>query len=43
MRGKENVTTEYTLLAIAFDLNKLHNRIQSGRIGQALFPLPESA
>ena len=43
MRGKENVATEYTLLAIAFDLNKLHNRIQSGRIGQALFSLPESA
>ena len=43
MRGKENVATEYTLLAIAFNLNKLHNRIQSGRIGQALFPLPESA
>ena len=43
MRGKENVATEYTLLAIAFDLNKLHNRIQSKRIGQSLFPLPESA
>ena len=43
MRGKENVATEYTLLAIAFDLNKLHNRIQSGRIGQALFPLSGSA
>ena len=43
MRGKENVATEYTLLAIAFDLNKLHYRIQSKRIGQSLFPLPESA
>ena len=43
MRGKENVATEYTLLAIAFDLNKLHNRIQSGRIGQALYPLSGSA
>ena len=43
MRGTENVRTEYLLLAIAFDLNKLHNRMQSGRIGQALFPLPESA
>ena len=43
MRGKENVATEYTLLAIAFDLNKLHNRIQSKRVGQALFPLSESA
>ena len=43
MRGTENVRTEYLLLAIAFDLNKLHNRIQSGRIGQPLYPLPESA
>ena len=43
MRGKENVATEYTLLAIAFDLNKLHYRIQGKRIGQSLFPLPESA
>ena len=43
MRGKENVATEYTLLAIAFDLNKLHYRIQSNRIGQSLFSLPESA
>ena len=42
-RGKENVRTEYLLLAIAFDLNKLHHRIQENRIGQALFPLPESA
>ena len=42
-RGKENVLTEYMLLAIAFDLNKLHNRIQNGRIGQALFPIQESA
>ena len=43
MRGRENVATEYTLLAIAFDLNKLHYRIQNRRVGQSLFPLPESA
>jgi transposase len=43
MRGAENVRTEYLILAIAFDLNKLHYRIQSNRIGLSLFPLPESA
>lgn len=43
MRGTENVRTEYLILAIAFNLNKLHYRIQSNRIGLSLFPLPESA
>ena len=43
MRGAENVRTEYLILAIAFDLNKLHYRIQSNRIGLSLLPLPESA
>ena len=43
MRGSENVRTEYLILAIAFDLNKLHYRIQNNRLGQSLFPLPESA
>jgi hypothetical protein len=43
MRGAENVRTEYLILAIAFDLNKLHYRIQNNRLGQSLFPLPESA
>ena len=43
MRGAENVRTEYLILAIAFDLNKLHYRIQNNRIGQSLFPLTESA
>ncbi|MCR4775435.1 MAG: transposase, partial [Saccharofermentans sp.] len=43
MRGAENVRTEYLVLAIAFDLNKLHYRIQNNRLGQSLFPLPESA
>ena len=28
-RGKENVRTEYLLLAMAFNLNKLHYRIRS--------------
>ena len=43
MRGRENVRTEYLLLAMAFDLNKLHFRIQGNRLGQALFPLQETA
>lgn len=42
-RGKENVATEYMLLAFAFDLNKLHYRIQSHRIGQSLFPVKDTA
>ena len=42
-RGKENVRTEYLLLAMAFNLNKLHYRIQGHRLGQSLFPKPESA
>ena len=42
-RGKNNVRTEYLLLAIAFDLNKLHYRIQGQRIGQHLFDISESA
>ena len=36
-RGTENVTTEYILLAFGFNINKLHNRIQDGRLGQSLF------
>ena len=42
-RGKENVRTEYLLLAIAFNLNKLHYRIQNNRIGQALHSVSHSA
>lgn len=38
-RGQVNVTTEYMLLALGFNINKLHNRIQSGRIGKPLFEL----
>ncbi len=43
MWGRENVRTEYLLPAMAFNLNKLHFRIQGGRLGQALFPIEESA
>ena len=27
-RGKKNVKVEFTLLALAYNLNKLHNKIQ---------------
>lgn len=36
MRGQVNVQTELLLLAIAFNLNKLHSKIQSGRCGKHL-------
>ena len=36
-RGMHNVRTEYLILAIAFNINKLHNRIQEGRLGLKLF------
>ena len=38
-RGKENVTAQSILLAIGYNMKKLHHKIQSGRIGQHLFPL----
>ena len=31
-RGKANVTTEWTLLSMAYNVQKLHYRIQSGRL-----------
>lgn len=42
-RGKENVRTEYLLLALGFDINKLHHRIQSNRVGLHLFPIQSIA
>ena len=42
-RGRQNVLAESILLAIARNLNKLHNKIQSGRTGSHLFTLKESA
>ena len=41
-RGKENVTAQSILLAIGYNMKKLHHKIQSGRIGQHLFPLKKS-
>jgi transposase len=42
-RGKPNVLAESILLAMASNLNKLHNKIQSERTGTHLFKLKESA
>jgi len=42
-RGKQNVLAESVLLAMAHNINKLHNKIQSGRTGTHLFELKESA
>lgn len=38
-KGTQNVLAESTLLAMARNINKLHNKIQKGRIGMHLFPL----
>lgn len=38
-KGKANVLAESTLLAMARNINKLHNKIQNGRTGTHLFPL----
>lgn len=38
-KGKANVLTESTLLAIARNINKLHNKIQNGKTGTHLFSL----
>jgi len=42
-KGKQNVLAESILLAIAHNINKLHNKIQSGRTGTHLFTLKKSA
>ena len=38
-KGNANVLTESTLLAMARNINKLHNKIQNGRTGTHLFPI----
>lgn len=38
-RGKKNILAECILLGIAHNVNKLHNKIQSGRCGSYLHPL----
>lgn len=42
-RGTQNVTAESILLAIAHNINKLHNKIQNGKTGRHLFSLKQSA
>jgi len=37
LRGKKKVRIEVLLMAIAFDMNKLHNKIQHNRCGSFLF------
>ncbi len=38
-KGASNVLAESTLLAMARNINKLHNKIQTSRTGTHLFPL----
>jgi len=38
-KGKKNVLVESVLLAMAHNINKLHNKIQSDRTGTHLFSL----
>ena len=42
-RGKKNVLAESILLAVAHNINKLHNKIQSNRTGKHLFELKKAA
>ena len=42
-RGKANVTAKSILLAIGYNINKLHHKIQAGRTGRHLFPLKQTA
>ncbi|WP_289301303.1 transposase, partial [Sporofaciens musculi] len=38
-KGTPNVLAESILLAMARNINKLHNKIQKGRTGTHLFPM----
>lgn len=42
-KGKQNVLAESILLAMAHNINKLHNKIQSDRTGTHLFELKEAS
>lgn len=42
-RGTKNVKAEVVLLALSYNMNKLHHKLQSGRTGTHLFPLKKSA
>jgi hypothetical protein len=36
LRGKKNVFCEFLLMSLGHNINKLHNKIQSGRCGRSL-------
>ena len=36
-RGKKNVKVEFLLLALAYNLNKLHHKIQQNRLGVSFY------
>lgn len=42
-RGDANVTAQSILLAIGYNINKLHHKIRAGRTGRHLFPLKQTA
>ena len=39
LRGQKNVRTEYLLLSLGYNVNKLHAKIQNGRCKTLLHPL----
>jgi transposase len=39
MRGKKNVRTEYLLLCLGYNVNKLHAKIQNERCRMLLHPI----
>ena len=41
-RGKANVTVEWNLVSMAYNILKLHNKIQNGRLGRHLI-IPKTA
>ena len=41
--GKENVLAQSILLAVGFDINKLHHKIIAGRTGTHLFELKKTS
>lgn len=42
-RGQKKVLAESILLAVAHNVNKLHNKIQSNRTGKHLFEIKEAS
>ena len=42
-RGQNNILAESILLAVAHNINKLHNKIQANRTGKHLFELKKTA